>query len=287
MIIKKETNQNPQNTPGSFLKKNHYFKFISALLCLVGVVFLQTNNHGYVIRSASAKTIDVSEADLSYNTNQNSSVFPVRLELKQKQSSTKVIGSTVIEDKPNIPYTIVETTFVATARAFGGDLYLPTYLEDIVSSSVFNEPREGSNAVVAGMSSVEILDNLPKIGDKFLLKEYQSVDLRIKISYKILPKAMPGRIVFSPRLDTVLWYPTVYQNGQYDPGVDPQTGQRLIQIPLVQATYIPQQVTRVDWKGEPVILLKANGFLSALKENLQSQKSAANVRNIFLQIFSR
>lgn len=216
-----------------------------------------------------------------------SAIYPVRLELKVLNTDTKINGSTIIEDRADVPYTNIETVYTVRARAFGGDVYLPTYREDIVFSTYVTTPQEGTNALVPGVPSVELLKKLPQVENKFLLKEYEEVDLKIRISFKVIPSAMPARLVFAPRLDTVLWYPTVYANGQNDPGISSDTGERLINIPLVQATYVPQQVTQIGARAESIILIKGNKALTAAKENIQSAGGFANIRNIFRRIFSR
>lgn len=232
------------------------------------------------IESAHAQTGSYSEAD-TYNEG-DESIYPVRLDLNLLDVKTRIIGSSIIPEiqdissttqsftssmskstSKNQPYTMVETIYTARARAFGGDVYLPAYREDIVSEAIITVPEEGSNAVVPSLNTVEILRALPQAKGKYLLHEYEEATLRIKVVYKVLPKAMPPRLVFATRLNTVLWYPAAYENGQNDPGLDPETGNRLIQIPLINATYIPQQVTRVGWQTEPVVLLRDNKNLRA------------------------
>lgn len=219
-----------------------------------------------------------------------SALYPVRLDVKILENKTKVLGNTVVGPGENgdlaPKYTVVESTFLVRARAFGGDIYLPTYREDIVFSAQVTEPSIGTNTLVPMQPSIEIQKKLPQIKNKYLLKEYEEVDMRIKISFKVLPSAMPSRLVFAPRIDTILWYPALYENGQHDPGQNPETGERLLNIPLVNATYIPQQVTRVDASATPVILLKGSSAYSALKENIKT-KSFANVIGILRSIFSK
>lgn len=211
------------------------------------------------------------------------SVYPVRLDLNLVDVKTKIIGNTIVQDNQS---TIVETVYTARARALGGDLYLPAYREDVVTEAVITIPENGSNAVVPGLTTIEILRELPKSKGKYLLHEYEEVTLRIKVVFKVLPKAMPPRLVFSTRLNTVLWYPAAYENGQNDPGLDQKSGSRLIQIPLINATYIPQQVTRAEWQTEPIVLIKNNKTLNLLKETIKENglsgvTQKASVSNIF------
>ncbi len=221
------------------------------------------------------------------------SIYPVRLDLKLIDMKTKIVGSAIIKDIPentaNISskYTVVESTFTARAQAFGGDIYLPSYREDVVAQAVVTVPLEGSNAIVPGVSTIEIIGDLPRVKGKFLLKEYEQATIRIRVSYKILPRAMPSRLVFATKLNTVLSYPAAYENGLNDPGLNPNTGERLINIPLINATYIPQQVTRVDWKTEPVVLIKNTEKISSLKNIFKDNNQASVPASIksFLQLF--
>lgn len=242
-------------------------------LTILGTILCSGLFVGY--QYIEAQTGSYSEAD--------ESVYPVRLDLNLLDVKTRIIGSSIIPNIQEIssssvdsisknnsvnilrnqPYTMVETIYTARARAFGGDIYLPAYREDVVSEAIITVPEEGSNAVVPSLNTVEILRALPQAKGKYLLHEYEEATLRIKVVYKVLPKAMPPRLVFATRLNTVLWYPAAYENGQNDPGLDPETGNRLIQIPLINATYIPQQVTRVNWQTEPIILLRDNKNLRA------------------------
>jgi len=180
-------------------------------------------------------------------------IVPVQLDLKLLKEETKVIGSPVVSAS-NSGYTSVETTFTAEARAFGGDIYLPAYIEDIVSRPLFESPKQGSNAVVPGTPSLTILKELPKVNDKYLLKEYDTATIQVKISFKVLPTAMPARLSFAPVLSSLVWYPVSYEGGVFDPGIDPLTGERISETPFVQPVSILQQVTRVDWRGSTVVL---------------------------------
>lgn len=217
-------------------------------------------------------------------------VVPVQLDLKLIQEATKVIGSPVVSED-NEKYTIVETVFTAEARAFGGDIYLPTYIEDIIFSPHIDVPKKGSNAVVPGTPSIKILKNLPKVKDKYLLKEYDSARIEIKIAFKVLPTAMPSKLSFAPVLNSLVWYPASYPDGAFDPGIDPMTGERLIQFPLAQPITVLQQVTRLDWKGTTVVLwggqeISAIGNkIGVNKLNLPASSLTANIIGALKQIF--
>lgn len=217
---------------------------------------------------------------------QGSTLGSIRLESKLIESSVKTIGGTLIEDKPDIPYTIVEATYIVRVRAFGGDVYLPTYREDVVFSPYMIEPKEGSNAIVATQPSIELSRELPQIKGKFLLHQYEEVDLKIKTSFKIIPKSMPSRLVFSPRLDSLLWYPVRYVNGEAQVSNDPEITARLAEIPLAGNSYIVQEVSHLDFKTDPVVLIKSNNTYATIKENVRFQ-GFANIIGIFRSIFSK
>lgn len=245
-------------------------------------------NFIYTAYAEKVVTVDYPKNPDGTYSDAGETIYPVRLDLKLVDIKTKIIGSSVIGESSTTSgkYTMVETVFTARARALGGDLYLPAYREDVVSQAVITLPKEGSNAVVPGISTIKILRNLPKAKGKYLLHEYEEATIRIKVVYKVLPKAMPSRLVFATKLNTILWYPAVYENDQNDPGFDPSTGERMVQIPLINAMYTPQQVTRIDWQSEPVVLFKDSKALSFLKNTIK-ETSFTGINNLHLSDMAR
>lgn len=224
-----------------------------------------------------AESIEQSQALDIYNGDTS---HPVKFELQLLSQYTRLLGEGVVTDMSKDAMSIIETVYHVRARAFGGDVYLPTYQEQIISEPVFVYPELKSNAVILGTPSIVLSRTLEKKGDKFILREYESVDMDIKVSLKILHAYIPDRLVLRNKLNALAWYPTVYQNGLFDQGIDTETGQRLVNIPLINATYIPEQITRVDWQSEPVVLVKGGAYIQAIKNELKENGSASIIQII-------
>lgn len=211
-------------------------------------------------------------------------VYPVRLDLKLEDIDSRIVGESIISDQKEgelkKDYTIVETIFTARARALGGDLYLPAYREDIVTSPIITVPVDGSHAVVPGNVSIEIAKDLPKVKDKFLLKKYDEVTLRIKVEYKILPKAMPNKLVFATKLSSVLWYPAITELERAEAEINYRKKLGPVLAPATTSSYAPQQLTRVDWVTEPTVLFKSSKTTEVLKNIFSNKSSDQNVANI-------
>jgi hypothetical protein len=107
----------------------------------------------------------------------------------------------------------------------------------------------------------------------------------------VLPTAMPSKLSFAPVLNSLVWYPASYPDGAFDPGIDPMTGERLIQFPLAQPITVLQQVTRLDWKGTTVVLwggqeISAIGNkIGVNKLNLPASSVTASIIGALKQIF--
>ncbi len=258
----------------STIRRISILSFVVALFCTLAVM----------IATMFAGQVNAAELSGSLSSG-GDNLHQVRLELKLLDQKTKLIGDAIISEDSIKPYTIVETVFKTRARAFGGDVYLPTYREDIVFEPVIMFPEEGSNAVIPGTPSIHLGRTLPMKEGKYILHEYEEVDITITIPMKVLSKTIPPRLIFKTKLNTVLWYPTVYQNGLHDPGISAETGERLIQIPLINANSVPMQVTRLDWQTEPVVLLRGGKTYSAIKKDIK-QNNSANVFTILKRSFS-
>lgn len=221
-----------------------------------------------------AQALDIHTGDTSH---------PVKLELRLLQHNTKLIGTSVIGNSTQDKMSIVETVYTVRARAFGGDVYLPAYQEQIIFEPVFVYPEQGSNAVILGTPTITLAKLLQKSGERYILKEYEEVDMYITVSLKVLHAYAPDRLVLRTKLNTISWFPTVYQNGSFDSGTDSLTGERLVQIPLINATYIGEQITRVDWQSDQVVIVKAGAYLQAVKKQF-SPAGPASVIGVFSKL---
>lgn len=223
---------------------------------------------------AQSQALDVHTSDTSH---------PVKLELKLLNQQTRVSGPQFISSQAKEgAMSIVESVYTIRARAFGGDVYLPAYQEQIIFEPVFTYPDIGSNAVVPGTPTITLAKQLDKKGDRYILKEYQEVDMQVAVSFKVIHSSIADRIIFKSKLNTLSWFPTVYKNGSFDGGVDEVSGGRLVHIPLINATYIPEQITRVNWESEPVIFVKSRTYIEGVRKNIKLDQQAS-----VLQIFSR
>jgi hypothetical protein len=258
----------------SYIKKNkiiYAMVFGPVSLTLLSSMIYTLPVEAAVKAPVQNQALDVHAKDTSH---------PVKLELRLLQHKTKLIGTSVIGESDQDKMSIVETVYTVRARAFGGDVYLPAYQEQIIFEPVFTYPEEGTNAVVLGTPTITLSKSLAKSGDRYILKEYEEVDMYVSISLKVLHAYAPDRLVMKTKLSTISWFPTVYQNGSFDAGVDGDTGERLLNIPLVKASYIGEQITRVDWLSEPVVIIKAGAYLQAVKKQL-NQSGQASVIGVF------
>lgn len=240
--------------------------FFIGIVSVLGVCAPITKSFAQSVSQVSPQELDMYSGDTSH---------PVKLELRLIDKKTKLIGDGIVTPKSADRMSVIETTYTIRARAFGGDVYLPAYQEQIIFEPVFVTPQDGSNAVVLGTPSIHLKKNLNKKDDRYILKEYDEVDMDITVSLKVLHAFMPSRLVLKTKLNTLAWHPTVYANGSFDAGTEVSTGERLVNIPLINATYIPEQITRVDWSSEPVVLIKNDGYL----------KNQASVVQILRRLF--
>jgi hypothetical protein len=238
----------------------------------------------FKVHKVSAEAIKEVTKSQELDVYSGDKTHPVKLELKLLQTNTKLVQGGVVTESTKDKLSIVETVYSVRARAFGGDVYLPAYQEQIVFEPIFVTPVEGTHAVVPGTPSIKLSRPLIKKGDRYILKEYEEVDMYITTPVKVLHKDIPTRLVFKTKLNTLAWHPTVYANGSFDGGLDIATGERLVNIPLTNATYIPEQITRVDWVSDPAVIVKSEAYINAYKAATQNQ---ASVFSIFRQLFSK
>ncbi len=208
-----------------------------------------------------------------------------RIPLRQAQAealrSTRLDAKLVDASSRVIDNSLIESTFRAKVRAYGGDIYLPAYTEDMVFVPVFMPGEERINAIIPGSATVRVKSDLTSTNGRYVLKEYESADIDIVVTSKVIPSGMPSdHLVFRIRLASLIWKPVIQQFNEDAVG-----------NPLLD-------ISQLNWETNPVIVWKtmpslpagqgesARGILSALKGSKRDHSDVANVFGIFSRLQS-
>lgn len=187
-----------------------------------------------------------------------------RLDARLVEAKSRIVGDD-----------LVESTFKAKVRAYGGDIYLPAYAEDIIWKPSYASPMLVSNAIIPGTATVRIdpddARNLSSEKGRYILKEYEEVDVSIITTSKVILSAMTTpRLVFMMQLSSIIWRPVVQEFNEDSVG-----------NPLLD-------VTPLGWETNSVIFFNpehADDVISAYDsaqagEQAPSGQSAATAKGI-------
>ncbi len=172
-------------------------------------------------------------------------VIGISLGIKMKFAEAQALRSTRLDAKlidaksRVIDNSLIESTYHATVRAYGGDIYLPAYTEDIVFRPSFTSNLETSNAIIPGSAILRISGELPAMNGRYILKEYEEADITIIVTMRVIPSAITSdRLVFKTELTSLIWKPVIQQYNEDEVG-----------NPLLD-------VTQLKWETNPVIVWK-------------------------------
>lgn len=139
-----------------------------------------------------------------------------------------------------IDNSVIESTYRATIRAYGGDILLPAYSEDVVHRPVFLSDAEKSNAIIPTSATVRIDRELPASGGRYVLKQYEEAGIVITVTSQVIPSAMISeRLIFKTQLASLIWKPLIQQYNEDEVG-----------NPLLD-------VSSLGWETNPVIVFKS------------------------------
>ena len=166
---------------------------------------------------------------------------PTKIASAQALRSTRLDAKFVDAKSRIVSDTLVESVFKAKLRAYGGDIYLPAYAGDMVWKPAFTNPLEASNAIIPGSATIRIdaddAKGLSSENGRYILKEYEDVDVTITVTSRIIPSAMTtSRLVFKTQLATLIWRPVVQEFNEDEVG-----------NPLLE-------ITPLGWETNPVIV---------------------------------
>jgi hypothetical protein len=126
----------------------------------------------------------------------------------QALRSTRLDAELIEAKSRLVSSTLVESTFRARVRAYGGDIYLPAYSEDIVFGPKFMTPDMQSNAVIPGTATIRVEKELGSEGGRYILKQYEDADITVTLTSKIIPDAMTSpQLTFKTELSSFIWRP--------------------------------------------------------------------------------
>lgn len=119
--------------------------------------------------------------------------------------------------------TMIESTFKAKIRAYGGDIYLPAYTEDVIWRPAYPSPLQMSNAVIPGTATVRIdpedAKKLSTENGRYILREYEEIGISIVTTSKIIPDAITSpRLIFKTELSSLIWRPVVQEKNEDEVG---------------------------------------------------------------------
>lgn len=200
----------------------------------------------------------------------------------QALRSTRLDAKLIEAKSRVIDNNLIESTFTAQLRAYGGDIYLPAYTEDIVYRPAFTSNLEQSNAIIPGSAIVRIEGELPSMNGRYVLKEYEEANITIIATSRVIPSAMTSeRLVFKTELTSLIWKPVIQQYNE------DEVGNPLLDISSLKWETNPVIV----WKKMPTVALgsfgKSSSMASAPNDVVaSSQKRSANLASVF-GIFGR
>ncbi len=157
----------------------------------------------------------------------------------QALRSTRLDAKLVEAKSRVIDNSLIESTFKATVRAYGGDIYLPAHADDIVYKPEFTSTLAKSNAIIPGSAIIRVEKELPSMNGRYVLKEYEEADITIVVTSKVIPSAITTeRLVFKTELTSLIWKPVIQQYNEDEVG-----------NPLLD-------ISPLNWKTNPVIVWK-------------------------------
>jgi hypothetical protein len=190
----------------------------------------------------------------------------------QALRSTRLDATLINSQSRIIDNILVESIFKAKVRAYGGDIYLPAYSEEIIYSPAFISSLEKSNAIIPGSATISITEDLPSEKGRYVLKEYEEANITITVTSRIIPSAMTSdRLVFRTVLKSLVWKPVVQEYNEDAVG-----------NPLLD-------VSPMDWETNPVIVWKkmptiAIGLFGQSNKIQKKNVGTANVFGAFRQL---
>ncbi len=188
---------------------------------------------------------------------------PTKIASAQALRSTRLDAKFMEAKSRIISDTLVESVFKARIRAYGGDVFLPAYAEDIVWKPIFTNPLEASNAIIPGSATIRIdaddAKGLASDKGRYILKEYEDVDVTITVTSRIIPSAMTSpRLVFKTQLSTLIWRPVVQEFNEDEVG-----------NPLLE-------ITPLGWETNPVIVFNHDAAADQMTLPSSSAPSSAS-----------